>query len=104
MVKSVYLETGLSFATITSARQHFVSMLNRNEIKEPFFEDDLVEITALYLDYCAKANWPLSSPPISFYPTYVRGKGYTSRCFGITFADGLTAHFSLDLALKTVAV
>jgi hypothetical protein len=104
MAKSVSFETGRTFATISRAKQHFAPMLDRNDIKELFSGDDLAEIAVLYRYYCAKTNWPLPSPPTSFYPTYERDEGYTTRCFGVTFADGSTGRFSLEKALRAVAV
>ncbi|AYG64041.1 hypothetical protein [Rhizobium jaguaris] len=104
MAKSVSLETGRTFATITSAKQHFAPMLDRNDLKQPFSGGDLADIAALYRDYCAKTNWPLPSSPTSFYPTYERDEGYTTRCFGVTFANGSIGRFSLDKALRAIAV
>jgi hypothetical protein len=104
MAKSVSLKTGRNFPTITRAKQHFAPMLDRNDIGQPFSDDDLADIAALYRDYCAKTKWPLPSQPTSYYPTHERNKGYTTRCFGVTFADGSTGRFSLDKALSAVAV
>ena len=102
--KSVSLETGRIFPTITRAKQHFAPMLERYDIKQPFFGDDLADIAALYRNYCVRTNWQLPSPPTSFYPTHERHKGYTTRCFGVTYADGSIGRFSLDKALSAVAV
>lgn len=104
MTKSVSLETGRNFPTITRAKKHFAPMLERNDIKQPFSGEDLADIAALYRDYCVRTNWPLPSPPTSFYSTHERNKGYTTRCFGVTFADGSTGRFSLDKALRAVAL
>lgn len=35
---------------------------------------------------------------------YDRGPGYTTRCFCVTFEDGTTGHFSMDKALRAIAV
>lgn len=104
MAKSVSLETGRNFPTITRAKQHFTTMLDSNDINQPFSGDDLEDIAALYRDYCVRTKWKSPSPPTSFYPTHERDRGYTTRCFGVTFADGTTGRFSLDKSLSAVAV
>lgn len=104
MAKSVSIETGRRFATITAAKQHLAPMLERNDLKQPFSGDDLADITAPYRDYCARTNWPLPAARASFFPIYERDQGYTTRCFGVAFADGSAGRFSLDKALRTVAV
>lgn len=79
-------------------------MLERKDLKQLLSGDDLADVTALYRDYCAKTNWPLPAAPTSFFPIYERDKGCTTRCFSVAFADGSAGRFSLDKALRAVAI
>jgi len=65
---------------------------NGRGLKQEFSGDELADIRAVYEDYCAKTGWNLQSPPASFYPTYDRGPGYTTRCYGVIFEDGTTGN------------
>lgn len=103
MARSVTLSTGRAFPTVTAAKEHFAQVLNGQELKKAFSGEDLVDIRAVYTDYCEKTDWPLPSAPASFYPTHDRGPGYTTLCFGVTFEDGTTGKFSMDKALRTIA-
>jgi hypothetical protein len=103
MAKSVSLKTGRIFVTVTAAKEHFARILDRRELKQDFAGEDLADVRAAYVDYCAKTNWQLQSPPASFYPTHDHDPGYTTRCFGVTFEDGTTGKFSMDKALRAIA-
>ncbi|MNI50086.1 hypothetical protein D3C73_1047280 [compost metagenome] len=100
MAKSVSLKTGRTFKTVTAAKDHFAALLKGGVLKEPYLGADLDDIRAAYEAYCAKTNWALPSPPVSFYPSQGSGPGYTTRCFGVSFADGTNATFSMDKALR----
>ena len=104
MAKSVPLRTGRTFSTVRAAKDHFPKILDSRELNQEFAEEDLADVRAAYEDYCAKTNLELPSPPASFYPTHDRGPGYTTRCFGVTFENGTTGHFSMDKALRAIAV
>lgn len=104
MAKSVTLKTGRTFATVTAAKAHFARILASRDLKQEFAGEDLADVRAAYEGYCAKTKWELQSRSASFYPTSDRGPGYTTRCFGVTFEDGTTGHFSMDKALKEIAV
>lgn len=104
MAKSVSLKTGRTFATVTAAKEHFARILDSRELKQEFAGEDVTDVRAAYEEYCAKTNWELRSPPASFYPDHDRGEGYTTRCFGVTFEDGTTGRFSMDKALRAIAV
>lgn len=103
MAKSVSLITGRVFKTVSAAREHFAALLKGQELRAAFSGVDAADIRAAYEAYCAKTNWKLESPPASFYPTYDRGPGYTTRCYGVTFDDGNEANFSMDKALSAIA-
>jgi hypothetical protein len=103
MAKSIDLGNGLSFASITAGKAHFEPVLKNTALDSHVTAKEFEELKSLYEEYCRKTNWPLSSPPAAFYPTYERGAGYTTRCFGIKFEDGSTGRFSLDKALTAVA-
>lgn len=103
MAKSVTLSTGRTFPTVTAAKEHFAQILNGQELKKTFSGEDLADIRAVYADYCAKTGWASPSAPASFHPTYDRGPGYTTRCFGVMFEDGTTGNFSMDKALRAIA-
>ncbi len=103
MAKSVLLTTGRAFETVTAARDYFSTLLHGRLLKEPFTGDDLADIRAAYEEYCAKTDWKLPGTPASFYPAHGRGPGYTTRCFGVTFANGEAAIFSMDKALSAIA-
>jgi hypothetical protein len=102
MAKSVSLRTGRTFATVTAAKEYFSRMLNSRELKQEFSGEELAEIRAVYEDYCARTGWDLQSRPVSFYPTHDRGRGYTTRCYGVTFEDGTTGNFSMGKALRVL--
>ena len=104
MAKSVFLRTGRNFATVTAAKEYFARILSGRELRQEFCGDELADVHAVYEDYCAKTGWELQSPPASFYPAHDRGPGYTTRCFGVTFEDGTTGNFSMDKALRAIAV
>lgn len=104
MAKSVYLKTGRSFGTAKAAKEYFSKILNSRDINQEFSIDDSADVLAVYEEYCAKTNWELKSYPKSFYPAYDRGVGYTTRCFGVTFENGTTGNFSMDKALRAIAV
>jgi hypothetical protein len=101
--KSINLGNGLMFTSISAGKVHFESILKSTAIETDVAANEFNELKALYEQYCTKTNWPLNSPPTAFYPTYERGPGYTTRCFGIRFQDGSTGRFSLDKALSEVA-
>jgi hypothetical protein len=103
MAKSVSLRTGRAFGTVTAANEHFALILNGRGLKQEFSGDELADIRAVYEDYCAKTGWNLQSPPASFYPTYDRGPGYTTRCYAVIFEDGTTGNFSMEKALRAIA-
>jgi len=104
MAKSVALTTGKSFKTVTLAQQYFARILESRELKTAFEGDDLADVRAAYVGYCSATNWTLTSPPASFYPTRERGPGYTTRCFGVTFEDGSSGTFSMEKALRSIAM
>jgi hypothetical protein len=62
VAKSVSLRTGRAFETVTAAKDHFVQILNGQELKQEFAGDELSDIRAIYEDYCAKTGWELQSP------------------------------------------
>jgi len=103
MAKSVSLKTGRTFKTVSAAKDHFARLLDDQPLKEEFTDDDLIDIRAAYEAYCSSTNWILKSPPTSFYPAHDRGPGYTTRCYGVTFADGTVATFSMEKALRAIA-
>lgn len=103
MAKSLTLDTGRVFKTITAAKEHFAHILDGGEFRKTFSDEDLADIRAVYVAYCAETGWELLSDPVSFYPTNGRGPGYTTRCFGVTFDDGTTGNFSMDRALRAIA-
>ena len=104
MAKSVTLSTGRTFPSVTAAKEHFAAILTARELKQAFSGNEFADIQAVYIAYCAKTGWALPSMPASFYPVHDRGPGYTTRCFGVTFKDGTTGNFSMDKALRAVAV
>ncbi len=103
MVKSVSLRTGRAFGSLVAAKEHFASILERQDLKQEFAGEVLADIRTIYQDYCAKTGWKLQSPPAAFYPTHNRGPGYTTRCYGVTFEDGRKDSFSMEKALSAIA-
>ena len=103
MTKSVHLRSGRAFPTLSAAKSHFHQLLDGQPLKAPFEGDDLVDIEAAFVAYCAETDWPLPSSPKSFYPTQNRGPGYTTLCYGVAFADGKSDSFSMDKALTAIA-
>ncbi|WP_433948428.1 hypothetical protein [Brevundimonas diminuta] len=103
MPKTVTIHSGQTFPTLTAAKSHFRQLLDDQPVKAPYEGQALADIEAVYLAYCAETNWPVPSPPASFYPTHGRGPGYTTRCYGVTFTDGRMDTFSMDKALIAIS-
>lgn len=101
--KRIELENGLCFESINAGKIHFDKILKGTLLGAHVTGQELRDISALYEAYCNKTNWYLGSPPAAFFPMNERGKGYTTRCFGVKFEDGSTNRFSLDRALSAVA-
>jgi hypothetical protein len=101
--KSIDLGNGLKFASITTGKMHFDSILKDTALGAHVAPLEFTQINDLYEAYCRKTDWPINSPPAAFFPMHERGKGYTTRCFGVAFKDGSTGRFSLDKALSAVA-
>ncbi len=104
MPKSVKLATGLQFGSISEGIKHFTRMLEAHELQLSFTGEDAAHIRAAFEAYCVRTDWPLPSPPASFYPTRDRGPGYTTRCYGVTFENGTTERFSMAKALRAIAM
>jgi hypothetical protein len=102
--KMIDLNNGLQFESISAGKIHFEKILKETSLGTHVTGQEFRDISALYEAYCNKTNWPLGSPPVAFFPMHERGKGYTTRCFGVTFEDGSTNRFSLDKALSAAAV
>lgn len=103
MAKSIRLSTGLEFASISAGSDHFKKVLDGQELAKPFNGPELADIRAAFEEYCSRTDWPVPSPPASFYPTHERGPGFTTRCYGVTFEDGSKDNFSMPKALKVIA-
>ena len=103
MVKHINLGSGLDFESITAGKTHFEPILKDTPLGTHVTPQEFAQINALYEAYCKKTNWPINSQPAAFFPMHDRGKGYTTRCFGVAFKDGSTGRFSLDKALSAVA-
>lgn len=101
--KQVYLGSDLKFDSITTARLYFRNVLNSTTVNEYVSKDECRNLTRLYEAYCAGTDWPITSPPVAFYPVDEKGPGYTTKCFGVEFADGTKQRFSLDKALTVAA-
>ncbi len=103
MPKSIKLSTGLDFKSISAGDEYFSKMLAAQDLKVPFTGVDEEHIRAAYGEYCLKTDWQTPSPVATFQPVHDRGPGYTTRCFGMTYADGTTANFSMKKALSAIA-
>jgi hypothetical protein len=103
MPKQIDLGPGLKFRSITEAKTLFEEILKNTPIQQRVAAEEFENLKRLYEMYCAKTDWPLSSSPKAFFPTYEKQRGYTTKCFGVEFEDGNTGRFSLDKALRTVA-
>jgi len=103
MAKKIDLGPGLSFESIAKAKDYFDRILKGTPIDQRVTDTEFKSLKTLYEAYCTKTNWPLHSPPKSFFPTHERQKGFTTKCFGVEFEDGKSGRFSLDKALSAVA-
>ena len=103
MSKTVDLGNGLKFDSIGDGKKYFHDILEGAKIEERFAGQEFKDISALYEAYCKKTNWHLASPVAGFFPKHERGKGFTTKCFGIEFEDGSVDRFSLDKALSAIA-
>lgn len=103
MPKSVTLATGLRFRSISEGVEHFSSMLERQELEQPFSGDNARHIRAAYGAYCAATNWTTAAPAATFRPVHERGPGFMTRCFGVGYEDGTSGRFSMKKALSAIA-
>lgn len=104
MAKSIHLSTGRSFKNITEGKRHFAALLKSTPLGEGFSGDDFDDICAVYVAYCKATDWALASPPVSFFPVHETGDKFTTRCFGVKFADDTVGRFSIQKALSKTAV
>lgn len=102
--KRVDLNNRLRFETISAAKLYFEKILKETPINVHVAYQEFLDISTLYEAYCIRTSWHLNSPPVAFFPMHERGKGYSTRCFAVTFEDGSTNRFSLDKALSAVVV
>jgi len=103
VAKKIDLGPEVNFKSIAKAKNYFGGILKDTPIDQRLTDTEFKSLKALYEAYCTKTNWPLRSPPKSFFPTYERQKGFTTKCFGVEFEDGKSNRFSLDKALSAVA-
>jgi hypothetical protein len=103
MAKKIELGPDLRFASIDQGRIYFRNILNSTELNQRVSAGEFESLRLLYEAYCAKTNWPITSPLRAFFPRHERGEGYTTKCFGVEFEDGTEGRFSLDRALSAVA-
>ena len=100
VAKKIDLGPGLIFASITEAKAHFDRILKGTPINQHVSDAEFKSLKTLYEAYCKKTNWPLPSPPKSFFTRYEQ---FTTKCFGVEFENGTSNSFSLDKALRAVA-
>ena len=104
MAKSITLATGRSFASIKEAKVHFDTLLKSQKLGVDFPRADFEDLSALYLEYCKKTDWPVTSRPVAFFPTYDLRPGASTLCYGVRFEDNKVDRFSLPKALSAAAV
>src|SRR6266545_778042 len=100
--KRINLNNGLQFDSISAGKAYFEKILKGTPLGVPVAGNEFKDLNSLYELYCKKTSWPLSSRPAAFFPMHEKGKGYTTKCFGVRFEDGSTNRFSLDRALSAV--
>ncbi len=103
MAKGIELAPDLKFSSIIQARTYFRNILNSTELNQRVSASEFESLRLLHEAYCAKTNWPITSPLKGFFPRHEQGEGFTTKCFGIDFEDGTNGKFSLDKALSAVA-
>lgn len=103
MTKSVSIPGSRSFGSIALAKEHFHAIRDSGDIDQPYVDDDAADVQALYAAYCAATNWQMPSEPVSFFPTYERKPGFTTRCIAVEFDNGSVQKFSIDKALTSIA-
>lgn len=103
MSKKINLYNGKSFKNIAEAKRHFSALLGATPLKVEISGGDLEDVSAVYQAYCKATDWVLPSLPVGFFPVNESGEGYTTRCFGVRFADGSTNRFSILKALSRIA-
>jgi len=104
LLGSVVSLTSIAPAALATKQTATVQMDIANSLKKVFSKDELAEVLPVYQDYCEATKWKPQSPPAFFYPAQDRGPGCTTRYFGVTFEDGTTGSFSMDKALRAIAV
>ncbi len=104
MAKSIHLSTGRSFKNIAEGKRHFAALLKSIPLGKEFSGDDFEDIHAVYVAYCKATDWPLPSRPVSFFPVHETGDTFTTRCFGVKFADSSAGRFSIQKALSKIAI
>jgi hypothetical protein len=101
--KSIDLGNDLKFESIKAGKMYFGPILKDAALGVHFAGKEFRDIQALYGAYCMETKWVLKSPVTAFFPKNESGEGFTTKCFGIQFADGSTDRFSLDKALTAAA-
>jgi len=103
MAKSILLPTGRSFKNIAEGKRHFAALLKSIPLGKEFSGDDFEDLNAVYVAYCKATDWALLSHVVSFFPTHETGDAFTTRCFGMKFADDTVGRFSIQKALSKIA-
>lgn len=103
MPKSVTLSTGRSFLTKTAAKAYFENILKSQAFHTEFSGNDLIEIDALFRDYCTKTQWPLPNCPLTFYPTYDTKSGFSTLCYGYRDVTENEGSFSYGKAIDAIS-
>ena len=102
-MKPVKLSTTLSFPSISSAKLHFDPMRSEGPLDVDVPTSQFEELKLLYVEYCRKTAYQISSEIAGFFPTMENRDGGYTRCLAARFADGSIKTFSLDKALSTVS-
>jgi hypothetical protein len=103
VAKAIDLGPGLQFPSIAEGRKPFAKILADTPVGPFVTAEEFKALKLLYEAYCTATSYAMPSPPKGFFTMHERGKGYSTKCFGVEFEDGRRGRFSLDKALSAVA-
>lgn len=107
MAKSVSLKSGLSFGTLTQAKQYFSDIREKTDPGSSVSESVKNDIIDLYNRYCSATNWPAGSAAdiVVDWDNRERSPGLHAQTKAFHRVDeaGQKHVFSIDKALSAVA-
>jgi len=108
MAKKVTIKSGVTFNTLTAAKEHFSIIREATEIGAPVAEPNRSDVLDVYHRYCAATNWQAEDAKdvTAEWDNRKRSTGAyaQTKAFAVVTGSGATKVFSIDKALEAIAV